>query len=431
MMVSLLVVALVAAIGLGGVALVVALLANRRTRAVGAVLAALGLAGLLLVGGMASLIVFRLKTEVRHARVVEAEMAEADAAVQAKAIRLDSPRAGAPTTKPPAESVLPPGHSGVLPAVSKSLAKGVTEAKGPGAPQPAGQTASILAATGKALSKAVAKERKKPGGPAAPPEPKAPDVSKPDVVKPVPAKPDVVKPDAAKPGASPGPAMSPTDLRAEFENWLAARSDAAMSELRAEFEGWLADSSVQRDAAGKALGPAEAPRPAWVGAEPGVVEGDYQMTAIVGPYSTPEEYEKILHDSLHAAVTEYVEKSIGRGASRGVELPVAFIRQHAVAETYEEEMPGGLGHDRCQYLLLKFNREVREELKEQHRAAVIQRRLGYAAYGLAGMLAALGLAFAYLKTNLATGGRYRGRLRAAAAAVVLAAVAAHVAILAG
>ena len=173
-------------------------------------------------------------------------------------------------------------------------------------------------------------------------------------------------------------------------------------------------------------GPAGAPpRPAWVDAEPGMVGEVYRMTAMVGPFATRQECDEAQPDALREVAADYLDKYVGPAPPYSVRVSPEFLQEKVVTETWEEERmtdfgPGiGTRPMIRRYVLLEFTKEVQNELKRQQ-------RLWYTGYGLAGVLAVLGLAFAYLKINLATGGRYRGRLRAAAVAVILAAVVAVV-----
>jgi type II secretory pathway pseudopilin PulG len=340
---------------LGGIVLVVALMANRRTRPVGIVLLVVG-GGVAVLGVLAVLSLWlytarsrevALKQDRQQATVIRRSEAEARA-------RVGHGPSWQPALRPPSENV---GHvsnvpgttescptaekpSGVLPAIGNSLAKAASETSLARASRSVRQSPSVLAAALRALSRAIDKERTR----------------------------------------------------------LAAV-------------------------------PAEPPKPpAWVDAEPGMVDGAYQITAMVGPFATRQECDEAQPQALEEVAAQYVDQRLGRGVLRWLRPSPEYLRRHVVAATWEEERMTDFGPDigrkpmLRRYVLLSFNKDVRDELTRRG-------RLCYAGYGLAAMLAALGLAFAYLKINLATGGRYRGRSRAAAIAVILAVIAASVVVL--
>ena len=58
----------------------------------------------------------------------------------------------------------------------------------------------------------------------------------------------------------------------------------------------------------------------------------------------------------------------------------------------------------------------------EHEQALVQRRVGVAAGGMGLVIIVLGTLFGYLKLDTATRGYYSGRLKLAAAAVILSAV---------
>jgi hypothetical protein len=253
-----------------------------------------------------------------------------------------------------------------------------------------------------------------------------------------------VPPPAAKPESPPGLVRAVGESLAKGATETASQtsmgraSQKAPSAVVAAFQALARAVKWERKRPGSGTVATPEP-PDWVNAEPGLASvefepgsfGDvYQMTAKVGPYSTREECDEAQPAVLQEVVAEYAERYVGPGTTRGVRFSPEFLQQ-TVGEVWEEkrmhDFGPGMGKRPMiqRYVLLRFDSEVNHQLKQQLRRAVIDRRLRYTGVGLAALLASLGLAFAYLKTNLATGGRYRGRLRAAVLVVILGAVAAH------
>ena len=171
-------------------------------------------------------------------------------------------------------------------------------------------------------------------------------------------------------------------------------------------------------------------RPAWVDAPPQVVGDSYQMSIVVGPYTTRGECEAKLPEALQEALGRYVEMAIGSEAVGMVQLPAAYMRQEVCRAEWEETRQYSVGPMIRLHYRLQFDRPFKARVQEAYRDAVIARRLrvvgGWAALGLS----LLALCFGYLKTDLATGGAYRGRLRLAAVAGILALAVAAVAVIA-
>ena len=339
---------------LGGIALIVSLLANPRTRAVGVVLVACG-AMVVVLGGLSMFVLVGRREIAREealTQAAESRRIEADGLPQQGAPAKPALQPASKTVAPvkPTAAVPEPEPekaSGVLPAIGSSLAKAASETGVARASRSVQESPSVLAASLRALFKAVAKERTRPGS-----------------------------------------------------------------------------------------GTAEAPKPpAWVDAEPGMVGGAYQMTAEVTGL-TPQQCDEAQPEELEKCAAIYVEHQLGPGAPKSIRLSPEFLQEHVVSDVWEETVTVDYGGDTgrkptiLRHVLLKFGPGANQEVQKLSRLATIHHRLRLAGYGLAALLAALGLAFAYLKINLATGGHYRGRLRAAAIAVILAAIAANALILA-
>lgn len=159
-------------------------------------------------------------------------------------------------------------------------------------------------------------------------------------------------------------------------------------------------------------------RPQWVDSPGRQVDGVYRAAVSAGPYTTRAECERELPKQLRAAVDEYVELYLGPQAVHRVELPSDDIRQNLVKEEWLESRRVTVSPTRQVpmvrlHALLEFDREVNAHLDEAWRRAVVRGKLW--AMGTAGsvLLLVLSACWGYLKTDLATGGAYRWRLRVA------------------
>ena len=162
-----------------------------------------------------------------------------------------------------------------------------------------------------------------------------------------------------------------------------------------------------------------ASRPAWVNAPPQLVGDAYQMSIVVGPYTTRAECDAKLPEALQESLDQYVNVCLGDQAVDDIRLPADYLRQQLVKAQWEETRQHSVGPMTWLHVLLQFDRKIKDRILEEHRQAIIGRRLQAVATWSAMGLALLTVAFGYLKIDLATGGVYRGRLRLAAAAAIL------------
>lgn len=173
--------------------------------------------------------------------------------------------------------------------------------------------------------------------------------------------------------------------------------------------------------------PARPDRPEWVEAEAGKNEhGNYQMPIWVGPYSTRSECDAKLPEQLQSKVDEYVDQyleTFGPGARGRVRMGLAYIQEHIVKDEYEEWKDYSVGRMLKLHVLLQFDRQVNELIRDRWNQTIIARRLWGLGAVSAAVLLLLSTIYAYLRIDLATEGRYRGRLRLTAAAVSLALIA--------
>lgn len=204
--------------------------------------------------------------------------------------------------------------------------------------------------------------------------------------------------------------------------------------------------------------PGEAP--AWVeGRSTWTLEDAYWARVRVGPYPR-DEAEPSINQPLPRAVApdelrqmiardlllrEMFQEAVNRAVaqytlylepehSARLELPVDFVLGQLVAETWQSAAagPDAIPLEPVSeyadmvnlHVLLKFDAAARRHISALWRDAVVQARTGTIARGLIGLVALMAVILGYLRIDLATRGRYRGRLRCAAAFAILVVVAA-------
>ena len=171
--------------------------------------------------------------------------------------------------------------------------------------------------------------------------------------------------------------------------------------------------------------PAIDARPAWVDAPSGKVGEVYRIVTVVGPYTTELECERALPKELRSEVDQYAELYLGPDAAAKLSLSDALLHG-LVKATWKEDYQSTVGPMVRLHAMLQLDAKANTRLKEAYREAEIVGRLWYTGGGLLAVLAVLSTAFGYLKTDLATNGRYRGRLRLATSLIVAVLVAAGV-----
>ncbi len=173
-------------------------------------------------------------------------------------------------------------------------------------------------------------------------------------------------------------------------------------------------------------------RPEWVGTTPHKADGVYQMAVDVGPFSSRDECDEAAADVLRAAVDDYVATYLGSESRGRVRLPIDYVRSEIVEAEWEEQKQvrispeGQIPEEFVKmprlHLLLEFDRAANSRIESEWSRVVVRERL--LGVGTLAVLAfvLLGGLWSYLKIDLTTGGAYRGRLRLAAAALVLTAI---------
>lgn len=175
--------------------------------------------------------------------------------------------------------------------------------------------------------------------------------------------------------------------------------------------------------------------PPWADAPPGLVDGVYRMVVAVGPYKSWEECEGALDQKLREGVEQYVETFAEREpdldprTAARVHLPLDYVHNSIVKDFHCERIVSrtpAIGSMIQLKVLLGFDRQANVRIQEAARSVIVADRLRWSGLGLAGVLLSLLAAYAYLKTDLATHGAYRGRLRLAAIMTILGVCAAAV-----
>ncbi|REJ70220.1 MAG: hypothetical protein DWQ31_01745 [Planctomycetota bacterium] len=173
----------------------------------------------------------------------------------------------------------------------------------------------------------------------------------------------------------------------------------------------------------------EADLPDWVNEVPQTTGGAHYRVVTAGPYATLRECGEALDEAFSQAVAEYVDQYVPHGDRRLLSVSPGFMREHIVVAEHlgqESRSFGPLAEDQTMYTLynlLRFDEQVQTRLAAKARQATRQSRLAYGGFGLGSLLALLTTAFAYLRIDTMTEGKYKGRLRAGATAVVASLVA--------
>jgi hypothetical protein len=176
-----------------------------------------------------------------------------------------------------------------------------------------------------------------------------------------------------------------------------------------------------------------AERPNWVGtaARP-MADGSYRVAVVTDPY-VPDapEAQMALARELERAVGEYIDvigAKLGEAETKSrIRLPLEYIQSRLIADTWQEPYHSpteSIGTMVRLNVLLRFDADDQRDILRRCREAVIRDRLWHAGSYVGLGLVVLAALFGYLKLDTATRGFYTGRLKAAAGAVIAAALAA-------
>ncbi|HUY88317.1 MAG TPA: hypothetical protein VMV10_06260 [Pirellulales bacterium] len=165
---------------------------------------------------------------------------------------------------------------------------------------------------------------------------------------------------------------------------------------------------------------AGAARPAWMDEPTGKRDGVYRTIATAGPYTTPQECHEKLNEALNEAVKSYIDRFLTERAGAKIALSPSFIHEHVARGEWLEQSEYSVGPMYNLHALLVFDKEANQEIDRRYRESQVAGRLAATGVGAALVLGLIGTLFGYLKLDTLTRGYYTGRLRAAAAAAILA-----------
>ncbi len=386
MAIKLIPVLLVALMLLVGFVVVVVLIANRRTRAVGLTLLVLGFFGLAVLLAAGMFVSYRA-VQVEHTR---AESARALRELGREMHQYSVPSEESHLPAPPPAEAFPPEATGSSGSVNDT--------------QPPG----VLQSVGQALRRAIVETEAEQWTDRHPPPREPPTETAPSP----PRDPGEAEEGGAEETSAAG---VPQESESEF-----AEATRMLRSALAILSAWE-DSAAARDAEGGETAPlvlpvgmGSGPRPDWVGRDARRVDGAYEMTASVGPYATRLECERALPAELDAVVADYVERYLGGAFRDRVRLPLDYLRDRVIAEEWEEVRQTSVGPMLQLHVLLSFDSQVNTRLKAIRDQMIVGERLRVLALSIGSVLAAVATAFLYLKADLATGGAYRGWLRVGA-----------------
>lgn len=160
-------------------------------------------------------------------------------------------------------------------------------------------------------------------------------------------------------------------------------------------------------------------RPAWVESRPERVNSEYRIPIRVGPYATILECESQLRPAVETAIDEYVELLIGPQARGQVRVPWSYVEERLIRERYVESRPFQLTSTQQSemttlHVLLSFDRAANEFLRQLWQQSLGNTRAFRLGLSLGGLVWVMTVCWGYLRLDLWTRGRYRGKLRFAA-----------------
>jgi hypothetical protein len=138
-------------------------------------------------------------------------------------------------------------------------------------------------------------------------------------------------------------------------------------------------------------------RPAWIGVKPRLMGDVYQMSVMVGPYTTRHECDAHMGEPLQEALDRYAEICLGERPAERIVLPADWLRRQLVKDQWEEIGQYSVGPMTQLHLRLEFDRKLKDRVLEESRRAVVAGRLWYGGVGLAAVLAVLTGTWGYLK----------------------------------
>ena len=143
-------------------------------------------------------------------------------------------------------------------------------------------------------------------------------------------------------------------------------------------------------------------RPAWVDALPQVVDGAYQTSITVGPYTTRGECDAKLSDALQESLDQYVDAYLGEGIPGRIRLPSDYLCRQLVKDRWEETRQYSVGPMTRLHALLRFDRQVKERILEAYRQTRVEGRLWLTGGTVLAMLGLLATLYGYLRWSIKT-----------------------------
>jgi len=166
-------------------------------------------------------------------------------------------------------------------------------------------------------------------------------------------------------------------------------------------------------------------RPAWVDQPAGKTDGGaYVTTTYVGPFKTLNEAEAAVAVEIQRSANEHINRLIEPDAAQIVNLPMQYIDERIVTDIWQEKVDHEIfGEMMNLHARLRFDETTHRDIRNHYKNAVIAGRLIAGGIGASALILLLATVYGYLKLDTATKGYYSGRLRVAAAGMILAIVA--------
>ena len=153
------------------------------------------------------------------------------------------------------------------------------------------------------------------------------------------------------------------------------------------------------------------------------IDGVDRQTVVIGPHLNLDRHDDELYQEIHAVMRTYVEGLPGVDSAQHFRVPVDYINDNIIRAEYIETHDYSVGRMKRKFVLLQFDHRVKKEIEEMYRDKLLENRLGFAAVGSCLLLMLIGTVYGYLKLDTQTKGYYTGRLKLAAAAVIMLVVA--------
>jgi hypothetical protein len=197
------------------------------------------------------------------------------------------------------------------------------------------------------------------------------------------------------------PAVAMPDVPTEMKRELVAKNGTATKLLQRQPPSPPAavpDAGQRsRETAAKPQAAAAKARPAWVDAPPQVVDGVYQTSITVGPYTTRDECDAKMPEALQEALDHYVDVGLEEEIAGQIRLPNDYVRQQLVKDQWQEVRQYSVGPMIQLHVLLGFDRQVKERILEGYRQTLVAERLWWTGGVLGAILTLLALLYGYLK----------------------------------